>query len=404
MNVLRLEIAQHPRHWQQLYERDPSLADQSFERQLALYSRGGIQYAGTMKRYLAEYGHDVTEIFTNVPPMQRAWAREHGVAYPTIDTVRRLAMEQIRVHRPDVLYVHDLRTLDAPFIREARKVFPFIKIVTGFICSPSYDLDTLCELTFLLTCTREYLKIFKDAGANVYLTQHVFDPHQLELLDLTAPRTRDIVFSGNLVRHAHLEREAILEAMAGFPGLEIFCPQADLSLRNDLAETTMRRGVYAVQKTLKAIGVPFETRRRLPVIGRAATWPAWPIRQLNRRLQRFMKPPVFSLEMLEVLRSARVCLNVVDHKEAANWRLFEATGVGTCLLTSYRDNMVEMFDPDTEVVLYKSPAECRERAQWLLAHPDDAERIAAAGQRRTLRDHTYAKRAAQFDELFIKYS
>jgi spore maturation protein CgeB len=113
--------------------------------------------------------------------------------------------------------------------------------------------------------------------------------------------------------------------------------------------------------------------------------------------------PVFGLDMLEVLRSARVSLNVVDHKEAANWRLFEVTGVGSCLLTSYRDNMAEMFEPDVEAVLYRSPAECRERARWLLDHPNDAERIAQAGHRRTLRDHTYASRAALVDEALKEY-
>ncbi|MEO7082850.1 MAG: glycosyltransferase [Gemmatimonadaceae bacterium] len=406
MKVLRLEKSSHPRHWQQLYERDSTLADQSFADQLAVYCRGGIQYAGTMSRYLTDYGHEVTEIYTDVPPLQRAWAREHGLEYPAIDPIRRLAFEQIRECQPDVLYIQDLRTLDTAFIREARSRFPCIKIVTGFICSPSYDLDTLCALTFVLTCTREYLAEFKAAGATVYFAQHVFDPHQLELLDMTAPRTRDIVFSGSLFRHqhGHWEREAVLEAMAGFPGLEIFCPQADLSYRRDLADTALRCGAYAMQRALQAAGVSHDARRTLPVIGRAATWPGWPMRQLNRHLQHFMKPPVFGVDMLEALRSARVCLNVVDHKEAANWRLFEVTGVGSCLLTSYRDNMSELFEPDTEAVLYKSPAECRERARWLLDHPADAERIAAAGHQRTLRDHTYAKRAAILDELFRKYA
>ncbi|HEX3868442.1 MAG TPA: hypothetical protein VHV78_16880, partial [Gemmatimonadaceae bacterium] len=147
MKILRLEKTAHPRYWRQLYERDPSLADQPFDDQLAQYCLGGFHYAGTMARELAKYDHEVIEIYTDVAPMQRAWAREHGVDYPATDSVRRLAFDQIRHYQPDVIYNTDLRTLTAPFIREARRRFPCIKAVIGFVCSPSYDLDTLRELT-----------------------------------------------------------------------------------------------------------------------------------------------------------------------------------------------------------------------------------------------------------------
>jgi hypothetical protein len=129
------------------------------------------------------------------------------------------------------------------------------------------------------------LAIFRAAGANAVFARHVFDVEQLKHLDLNAPRSRDIVFSGSLFRHqhGHWEREAVLDAMAGFEGLEIFCPQAELSAISDFADTSLRRGAYAAQRALQHAGVSQERRRRLPVIGRAATWPGWPMRQLNRR-------------------------------------------------------------------------------------------------------------------------
>ena len=53
-----------------------------------------------------------------------------------------------------------------------------------------------------------------------------------------------------------------------------------------------------------------------------------------------------------------------------------------------------------EVVTYRSPEEGIEKALYLLDREEGRRAIAAAGQRRTLRDHAYAgRRAARPDEV-----
>ena len=84
---------------------------------------------------------------------------------------------------------------------------------------------------------------------------------------------------------------------------------------------------------------------------------------------------------------------------AGNARLFEATGMAACLLTDWKLNLPDIFEPDVEVVTYKSSEECLEKARYLLDHEDERKAIAEAGQRRILRDHTYTQRALQMDEL-----
>lgn len=106
--------------------------------------------------------------------------------------------------------------------------------------------------------------------------------------------------------------------------------------------------------------------------------------------------------MLSVLSCAKVGLNFhIDAagRYAGNIRLYEVTGVGSCLLTDEKENLHQLFERDTEVVTYKSADECLEKAKWLLEHPKEREAIAKAGQARTLRDHTYEKRAAQLDNI-----
>jgi spore maturation protein CgeB len=77
---------------------------------------------------------------------------------------------------------------------------------------------------------------------------------------------------------------------------------------------------------------------------------------------------------------------------ANNLRLYEATGVGTCLVTDWKENLPELFEPGQEVVAYRSIEECIEKVRHLLSHESERARIAAAGQARTLREHTYQRR------------
>jgi len=53
-------------------------------------------------------------------------------------------------------------------------------------------------------------------------------------------------------------------------------------------------------------------------------------------------------------------------------------------------------------VTYKSEEDCIEKVNWLLSHPNELKQIAAAGQKRTLRDHTFEKRAEELHEIISK--
>jgi spore maturation protein CgeB len=88
---------------------------------------------------------------------------------------------------------------------------------------------------------------------------------------------------------------------------------------------------------------------------------------------------------------------------AANMRLFEATGVGTLLITDWQENLHEIFEPGKEVIAYRTPEECAELIQYYLEHVEEREAIARAGQERTLREHTYYKRMQELVGILERY-
>src|SRR5262249_49314599 len=71
----------------------------------------------------------------------------------------------------------------------------------------------------------------------------------------------------------------------------------------------------------------------------------------------------WGLQMYRILAASRITLNrhgEISGRFANNMRLFEATGVGTLLVTDWKDNLNEMFEVGKEVVAYRTPQECAE--------------------------------------------
>ena len=110
--------------------------------------------------------------------------------------------------------------------------------------------------------------------------------------------------------------------------------------------------------------------------------------------------------MFQKLHDSKVVLNIHGDNSpssATNMRLFEATGVGTCLLTDWKENLHDLFEPEVEVVTYRTTEECIEKVNYLLENDTERKAIAAAGQRRTLKDHTVKQRVEQIDEIIRKH-
>ena len=78
-------------------------------------------------------------------------------------------------------------------------------------------------------------------------------------------------------------------------------------------------------------------------------------------------------------------------------RHFEIPACGGFIITSPADDIEKYYEPDKEIVLYRSYGELKEKIRYYIAHETERKKIAEAARARTLRDHTYRKR---FEEIF----
>lgn len=392
-------------YWKWFYARHPSLAEMSYAEQKAALDRDAFGQMAVWEEVLPPLGYEVLAITPHIHPKQMAWARERGLNVTAVNWMPKIALEQAKAFQPDIVYDIDNLKFPTGWRQELREACPSIRAMLGYYCAPIQHEVEFQGYDAMITCVKEWAERFRAMGFPCYLMSHCFNPRVLERIDLNAEPDIDVSFVGGIIRRDsyHLERERMLEQVAGALPLQIFTSQGDLSAFRDGLETALKRGAYRTARLLERLGVRGSRLHSLPFIGRAAGWTGPPMRQINPRLLPYVKPPVYGLAMYQTLRRSRCTLNAhidIAAQWAGNIRLYEATGVGTCLVTDWKPNLSTLFEPDREVIAYRSAEECVEKVRWLLDHPRERREIAERGQQRTLSAHVPAQRAAALDEAF----
>lgn len=377
MRLLKIGVY-YPNYLEQFYARRPGFAETSYASQHAALIGDCFGSSDFWTRELSRLGYETCDLIINAEPLQKAWASERGLTFDDGGWLFRIAEAQVRDFRPDVLIVADYSTVTAAFLRHLRGVCPSLRLVLGWCGAPYGDGSVFGEWDVVLSCVPELVAHFRDEGRRARHVNHAFEPRVLEKLGAQADApSADFVFIGSLVKSErfHLGREKLLSRLVKETGLQIW----------------------------SEVGPPQPSRLRRAVrLLRGGTSRSLPQSPVDARIARRARPPLFGLDMFRQLRAGRVALNThidISTHSASNMRLFEATGVGSCLLTDSKENLGELFEPDAEVIAYRDAGECVEKVKYLLGHEARRRDIAAAGQRRTLRDHTFASRAALIDAV-----
>lgn len=384
------------------YSRKPEVAIQSFAEQKAAIDYAALGWADYWSHALIPLGYNVLNVFYNVENLQRAWAREHSVKQYESLNLKQIAILQIKSFQPDILFFDDP---DEALLLQIRSEVPSIRLVLGWSGSAVPMTNAWKYMDLILSCAQESVEQLKHSGYPATQIHHGFDPRLLGRIS-QREKLYNFSFIGQIVRTSqfHLLREKLLKRLANQCGITIFTSSADYGWKDDVKALLMATA-YDTVCALRDAGLPEEAVMALPFISKAAPWSLRPTRPADPVLKPFMKPAVFGLEMLQVLSDSKITLNChadSSPRFASNMRLFETTGVGTCMITDWKDNLTELFTSDTELVTYKSEDECIEKATWLLDHPCEREAIASAGQARTLREHTSSHRALLMDDIIRK--
>jgi hypothetical protein len=272
-----------------------------------------------------------------------------------------------------------------------------IRLIAAFHCAATtqFDLVNLENYDFVVTCTPYFLDKFSSHGLDTCLLYHAFEPRILEKITSSSLSNKNkFIFTGSLWlgQGWHNSRMHVLEQLAN-SGVDI---DFFLSIRQDsLFKTGLKNISYRLFKFLQSLGATqFERNSRIKQLLALSAAPKY--QSIPKGLGNRYKKPIFGLNMFEELASSLACINFhIDDADrfAGNIRLFEATGMGSCLITDWKENITDLFVINKEVITYRSDEECIDKLVWCAKNNDKARAIGVEGQIRTLSSHTTDIRA-----------
>lgn len=360
-----------------------------------------IEIVSSYGKYLRLKGVDAIDIISNATVLQKKWAKEHNLNDDLSND--EIVLEQIKFYKPDIVWIDTTRFLNVSWINNLRHEIKGLKQIVGHICAP-YNATlaaSFLSLDVVFTCSPCTAAELKELGVkNVELVYHSFNHSILEKIK-SEPNpfpSSNLVFTGSLLTGygLHNTRNEYLE--------KIVQSNIDLTLYGNLESNKrifLKKSLSNTVRTLNKFNLN-SIVNTIPILKKHQLHAEADIKFYSKKLLNCVKPPVFGLDMYRVLAKSNLCFNIhgdIAKSCAGNLRLFEATGVGTCLITDWKENMKDLFDLDTEVVTYKSVEECIDKIKWLNQNPLEAKKIAAAGQHRTLTDHTVEKRVDKVNQI-----
>ena len=181
----------------------------------------------------------------------------------------------------------------------------------------------------------------------------------------------------------------------------------DPSLHRPLPLTADDQHRYGADVATYGNYYPYRARLLEPLLdlaGRAAgdperltlkLWGARPPRWLHHRVRDFWAgQEVTGDEKCRAMRACKIALNTNHYAGIGdvNKRTFELAGIGAFQLTDERAALHDYLQPGHEVATFSGPRDLRDKVAHYLARPEERAAIAARGQARAHRDHTFERR------------
>ena len=312
----------------------------------------------------------VEEIIVNDSVLQRKWAKENGMA--TSADERAIFDEQLRVYKPTIIM--DTNNF---FMRnsaeEYKKKFG-VKVILAWDGYTGNRFDRQSKgVDLVLTCVDDIKNAYTALGYRCDILPFAFDSRIFQSLQQELSVKENVCFSGTISDNVHQDRKDLLMKMI----------RSDIPF--DIYISNIDSGFHLISRAQLRALKDFRFKDYLDYI----------------TLQQRNLGGVYGRGMFKTLGSSSIQLNSHGDKilQAGNMRLFEATGMGTLLLTDWKSNLAELFTPDEEIVTYRNAQEALDKARYFLRHPSEASAIAKRGQARTMKEYSAEVRMKRFQDF-----
>ena len=357
------------------YKKNTTLKNSEYDFQLKALLNTNFGTSDAYSYYFNKNNWEAKDLIVNNFFLQKEWGKNNNIKiselrskiphkffkFPIIgkklvyfNRLFDISKEQIKAFKPDILYCQDLSFFPEEILLKIKKENN-IRLIVGQIACPLPPKSFLKPYDLILTSFPHFVDRLRNDGKNCDYFKIGFDQR---ILSKTIQNNRDIDFSfmGGISKH-HNNASKNIEYLIKNANLQVY-------------------GYGA---------------KNLPY---------------NSNIRKNHKGERWGLDMYNILSRTKISFNRhinVAENNANNMRLYEATGMGSLLLTDKKDNLKKLFEEDREIVTYKSKEEALHKYNYLINNPAELANIAKAGQLRTLKEHTYENRIKELIQILNKY-
>ncbi len=115
--------------------------------------------------------------------------------------------------------------------------------------------------------------------------------------------------------------------------------------------------------------------------------------RLEGKIAATILPPLDQLSdnLYKTYSAAKINLNLTMRsiETGVPQRVFDIMSIGGCVFSNYQEEAEELFEPDKEIVLFKSIEEFKDKADYYLTHENERIKVCLGGYKRVNNCYTY---------------
>ena len=333
-----------------------------------------IYYGNSYISAFKDHGYTVEQMLPHSKPIQSKWAEENGLQHFNFSMnekirwlwkkvrnrhtlqlkLEEIVTEQIQLYRPKVLWIFSGVGVTSQMLDKWRKYVG--KIVLWWSCNiknnyPYKDFD------LILTCIPHLVEYFNNDNLITEFVPHAFNPDILKVVGEGRNKKNKVVFAGAL-SNGHAKRIHFLDKLSEKIDIDFYGEGVEF-----LPESSRLRGNYLGE--------------------------AW-------------GKDLYSI-FAKYLITIHLNIGIAGTSFSAK-RLFEAGGMGSCVITEHPDVEQNIFEIGNEIITFKDFDDCVNKIKYFLETPKEAIRIGLNAQKRVIKDHNYHIRAGQIINLMRNHN
>jgi len=342
------------------YQRFPDLASASYDEQYAAHLNDFFGSPGSHVSTIRKLGHEAQLLIYNCEFLQKQWAIENDVVVNDSDWKYKIALEQTKRFKPDIIFIGISFNDYGYFLDELKKIS---QKVFAWIAGPIPVNAPIHKLSLILTSSQIYVDNFRKNGINAELLNAAFDISILEQIN-NVKQDIPISFIGGL-SIIHKERVLFLEKL--------------------VRKVPIRIWGYGLKMPENKSVFDFFRKNKLHEMYQGEVW---------------------GIEMYKIIKRSMITFNMhIAEAEniAGNMRMYESTGLGSMLVSDLKINVNEIFVDGKEAIYYASVDEAIEKITYYLKKEEERRKIAIAGQMRTLKEYNFENNTQKMLRYFEQY-